>query len=167
MVWRETRNRTASIVAAGLFVCSTALAETSLDLARVDALGLFFILASLDCARAADIRAPRFAAGFEFASGVLVALAILTKQTALSVAVVLALHALLTRRLTVLGSTLRSRSVAQKAKLVADFTQKALPRFRTGELRPVVARSNPLGQAREAHAALERNEVVGKITLLV
>ena len=75
--------------------------------------------------------------------------------------------ALLTRRLTVMGSTLRNRSAAQKGKLVSDFAQKALPRFRTGELRPVVARSYPLGQAREAHAALERNEVVGKITLLV
>src|SRR5438445_411182 len=75
--------------------------------------------------------------------------------------------ALLTRRLTVVGSTLRNRSAAQKGKLVSDFAQKALPRFRTGELRPVVARSYPLGQAREAHAALERNEVVGKITLLV
>jgi putative PIG3 family NAD(P)H quinone oxidoreductase len=75
--------------------------------------------------------------------------------------------ALLTRRLTVMGSTLRNRSPAQKAKLVADFAQKALPRFRTGELRPVVARTYPLAQAREAHAALERNEVVGKIVLLV
>src|SRR2546428_4719591 len=75
--------------------------------------------------------------------------------------------ALLTRRLTVMGSTLRNRSAAQKAKLVSDFAQKALPRFRTGELRPVVARSYPLGQAREAHAALDRNEEVGKITPLV
>ena len=75
--------------------------------------------------------------------------------------------ALLTRRLTVMGSTLRNRSAAQKGKLVSDFSQKALQRFRTGELRPVVARSYPLGQVREAHAALERNEVVGKITLLV
>ncbi len=75
--------------------------------------------------------------------------------------------ALLTRRLTVMGSTLRTRSPAQKAKLVADFAEKALPRFRTGELRPVVGRTCPLAQAREAHAALERNEVVGKIVLLV
>ena len=75
--------------------------------------------------------------------------------------------ALLTRRLTVMGSMLRSRSPAQKAKLVADFAQKALPRFRTGQLRPVVGRTYPLAQAREAHAALERNEVVGKIVLLV
>jgi putative PIG3 family NAD(P)H quinone oxidoreductase len=75
--------------------------------------------------------------------------------------------ALLTRRLTVMGSTLRSRSPEQKAKLVADFTRNALPRFRTGELRPVVSRTYPLAEAREAHAAMERNEVVGKIVLLV
>ena len=75
--------------------------------------------------------------------------------------------ALLTRRLTVMGSTLRNRSPAQKAKLVADFAQKALPRFATGELRPVLGRTYPLAQAREAHAALERNEVVGKISLLL
>jgi putative PIG3 family NAD(P)H quinone oxidoreductase len=75
--------------------------------------------------------------------------------------------ALLARRLTVMGSMLRPRSPAQKAKLVAEFAEKALPRFRNGELRPVVARTYPLAQAREAHAALERNEVVGKIVLLV
>lgn len=75
--------------------------------------------------------------------------------------------ALLTRRLTVMGSTLRNRSPAQKAKLVADFAHEALPRFATGELRPVLGRTYPLAQAREAHAAMERNEVVGKISLLV
>ena len=74
---------------------------------------------------------------------------------------------LLTRRLTVMGSTLRSRSPAQKAKLVADFARNALPRFATGELRPVLGRTYPLAQAREAHGALERNEVIGKIVLLV
>ena len=77
------------------------------------------------------------------------------------------LGALLTRRLTVMGSMLRSRSVAQKAKLVADFSRNSLPRFAKGELRPVLGRTYPLAQAREAHAALERNEVVGKIALLV
>jgi tumor protein p53-inducible protein 3 len=74
--------------------------------------------------------------------------------------------ALLTRRLTLMGSTLRNRSAAQKAKLVADFARNALPRFQTGELRPVLGRTYPLAQAREAHAALERNEVIGKIVLL-
>ncbi|HWE25013.1 MAG TPA: zinc-binding dehydrogenase, partial [Myxococcales bacterium] len=77
------------------------------------------------------------------------------------------LGALLSRRLTVMGSTLRNRSPEQKAKLVADFAQKALPRFATGELRPVVGRTVPLERAGEAHAAMERNEVVGKIVLVV
>ena len=77
------------------------------------------------------------------------------------------LGALLSRRLTVMGSTLRSRSTAQKAKLVADFAQKALPRFRTGELRPVLGRTYPLERARDAHTALEGNEVIGKIALIV
>ena len=45
------------------------------------------------------------------------------------------LGALLSRRLTVMGSTLRNRSPEQKAKLVADFTQKALPRFATGYMK--------------------------------
>ena len=77
------------------------------------------------------------------------------------------LGALLSRRLTVMGSTLRNRSPEQKAKLVADFTQKALPRFAAGELRPVVGRTLPLERVREAHEAIARNEVVGKIVLVL
>jgi NADPH:quinone reductase-like Zn-dependent oxidoreductase len=75
------------------------------------------------------------------------------------------LNALLYRRLTVMGSTVRSRSASQKAKLVRDFTEKALPRFAKGELRPVLARTYPLSEAQRAHDALSRNEVVGKIVL--
>src|SRR5205807_1788254 len=75
------------------------------------------------------------------------------------------MNALLHRRLTIMGSTLRSRSPAQKAKLVRDFTEKALPRFARGELRPVLARTYPLAEAQRAHEALAANEVVGKIVL--
>jgi tumor protein p53-inducible protein 3 len=77
------------------------------------------------------------------------------------------LGALLGRRLTILGSTLRNRSPQQKAKLVADFTRNALPRFATGELRPVVGRTVPLERVREAHEAMAGNAVVGKIVLVV
>jgi NADPH:quinone reductase-like Zn-dependent oxidoreductase len=77
------------------------------------------------------------------------------------------LGALLSRRLTVMGSTLRSRSAGQKAKLVADFSHNALPRIERGELRPVVARTYPLAEAEEAHRALASNECVGKIVLVV
>src|SRR5438067_3589188 len=73
---------------------------------------------------------------------------------------------LLIKRLTVMGSTLRSRSAEQKAKLVRDFIEKALPRFEKGELRPVLDRTFPLADAQAAHEVLQRNEVVGKIVLL-
>jgi NADPH:quinone reductase-like Zn-dependent oxidoreductase len=75
------------------------------------------------------------------------------------------MNALLYQRLTIMGSTLRSRTPAQKAKLVRDFTEKALPRFARGELRPVLARTYPLAEAQRAHEALAGNEVVGKIVL--
>ena len=77
------------------------------------------------------------------------------------------LSALHGKRLTVMGSALRTRSAAQKAKLVRDFTEKALPRFSSGELKPVLARTFPLAEAQSAHDALQRNEVVGKVVLVV
>jgi putative PIG3 family NAD(P)H quinone oxidoreductase len=76
------------------------------------------------------------------------------------------LGALLRQRLTILGSTLRSRSPEQKAKLVADFTARALPRFERGELRAVVAKRYPLAEARRAHEDLASDWVVGKIVLI-
>ena len=76
------------------------------------------------------------------------------------------LNALLRQRLTVLGSTLRSRTPQQKAKLVADFSARALPRFERGELRPVLAKRYPLGEAARAHEDLASDWVVGKIVLI-
>src|SRR5205823_2940181 len=74
--------------------------------------------------------------------------------------------ALVMRRLTVLGSTVRSRSAEQKARLVADFSARALPRFERGELRAVVSRTYPLAEAARAHEDLEADRVVGKIVLI-
>ena len=98
LVFRETGNSMASIVAASLFVCSTALSANTLDLARVDPLSLCLMLAGLDTARAADARDPRGATWLSLASGVFVGLAILTKQTAIALAVMLLAHAALSRR---------------------------------------------------------------------
>ena len=76
------------------------------------------------------------------------------------------LGALLGKRLTVLGSTLRTRSAAQKARLCAAFAREALPRFGTGELHAVLARAFPLEEAAAAHVLLAANEVVGKLVLV-
>ena len=79
---------------------------------------------------------------------------------------VLDLNALLRQRLTILGSSLRTRSAEQKAKLVADFSARTLPRFERGELRPVVAKRYPLAEAARAHEDLASDWVVGKIVLI-
>jgi len=76
------------------------------------------------------------------------------------------LGAMLSKRLTVMGSTLRNRSAPQKARLVADFTARALPRFEAGELKAVLDKTFPLAQAQAAHDAMQNNEVVGKIVLI-
>lgn len=75
------------------------------------------------------------------------------------------LGALLQKRLTVRGSTLRTRSAEQKARLVRDFEGRGLPRLARGELRPVLARTFPLAEAQAAHEAIERGELVGKVVL--
>ncbi len=76
------------------------------------------------------------------------------------------LGTLLRQRLTILGSTLRNRSPEQKAKLVADFSARALPRFERGELKAVLAKRYPLAEAGRAHEDLASDWVVGKIVLI-
>jgi putative PIG3 family NAD(P)H quinone oxidoreductase len=79
------------------------------------------------------------------------------------------LRALLGKRLSILGSTLRTRTAAQKAKLIRDFAARALHRFEPGAtnpLRPVLGRTLSLAEAPLAHRLLEGNEVIGKIVLV-
>jgi putative PIG3 family NAD(P)H quinone oxidoreductase len=74
---------------------------------------------------------------------------------------------LLGARLTVVGSTLRSRDAADKADLVRGFVEAVLPMFDEGRLRPIVDRVMPLPDADAAHRCLERAEAFGKIVLTV
>jgi NADPH:quinone reductase-like Zn-dependent oxidoreductase len=76
------------------------------------------------------------------------------------------LNAFLRKRLTLLGSTVRNRSAEQKARLVADFSERALPRFERGELKPVLAETLPLAEAGRAHELLRKGAVVGKVVLV-
>jgi putative PIG3 family NAD(P)H quinone oxidoreductase len=77
------------------------------------------------------------------------------------------LAALLARRLSVIGSTLRARSVAEKAALVAAFRAQFGVALEQGSLVPVVDRVLPLAQAGEAHRAMKASEHFGKIALRV
>ena len=73
---------------------------------------------------------------------------------------------LLSRRLQVVGSTLRPLSKERKAALCRDFSQRALPLFADGRLRPVVDRVLPWTEAAAAHRGLDAAHV-GKLVLKV
>jgi NADPH:quinone reductase len=74
---------------------------------------------------------------------------------------------ILTKRLTLTGSTLRSRTVAQKAE-VADAVRKNIwPLLAAGRVRPVIHATFPLAEAGEAHRLMETSNHIGKIVLTV
>ena len=71
------------------------------------------------------------------------------------------------RRLTVTGSTLRPRSVEQKAAIAHALHAKVWPLLAAGTVRPVVHARFPLADAAGAHRLMESSEHVGKIVLEV
>lgn len=73
----------------------------------------------------------------------------------------------LAKRLTVLGSTLRARTVAERAPLTRLMVEQVWPGFADGSLRPVIDRILPLEQVREAHVLMEAGELIGKLVLRV
>jgi putative PIG3 family NAD(P)H quinone oxidoreductase len=77
------------------------------------------------------------------------------------------LGALLVRRLQVLGSTLRARSAAEKAQIVADFQVRFGAALARGEIGPIVDRVLPLAEAAEAHRCVKASEHFGKVVLRV
>mgnify|MGYP000518776570 FL=1 len=74
--------------------------------------------------------------------------------------------ALMVRRLTLTGSTLRARPLDFKAKLAEDLLHKVWPLVRAGKLRPVMDQSFPLTEAAAAHARMEAGAHIGKIVLI-
>ncbi len=71
----------------------------------------------------------------------------------------------LTRRLTVTGSTLRPRPLAFKATIAAALRAKVWPLIESGAIRPVVHARFPAAEAAQAHALMESSQHVGKIVL--
>jgi putative PIG3 family NAD(P)H quinone oxidoreductase len=73
----------------------------------------------------------------------------------------------MTRRYTLTGSTLRSRSDAFKALLAQEIRECAWPLVEEGALRPVMDARFPLAEAAAAHARMEGGDHIGKIVLAV
>ncbi|MFZ1416295.1 MAG: NAD(P)H-quinone oxidoreductase [Defluviicoccus sp.] len=71
------------------------------------------------------------------------------------------------KRLTLTGSTLRARPVAEKAAIAAALKARVWPLLEAGKLKPVIHTTLPLAQAAEAHRLMESNRHIGKIILTV
>jgi NADPH:quinone reductase-like Zn-dependent oxidoreductase len=75
--------------------------------------------------------------------------------------------AMLTKRLTLTGSTLRARTVAQKAAVAEGVWRNVWPQLSAGRVRPVIHATFPLAKASEAHRLMETSRHIGKIVLTV
>jgi len=75
------------------------------------------------------------------------------------------LGTILTRRLMIRGTVLRSRPAREKAAATDAFIRDVLPLLQRGVVRPVIERVFALDQIGEAHTLLESNETFGKVVL--
>jgi NADPH:quinone reductase len=71
------------------------------------------------------------------------------------------------KRLTLTGSTLRPRTVAQKAEIARELEAKVWPLLSSGKCRPVIHATFPLAEAAAAHQMMETSVHTGKIILTV
>jgi putative PIG3 family NAD(P)H quinone oxidoreductase len=73
----------------------------------------------------------------------------------------------MTKRLTITGSTLRPRSVEDKARIARALEEEVWPLLASGRIRPVMDEAFPLEAAALAHARMESSAHIGKIVLEV
>lgn len=81
--------------------------------------------------------------------------------------VTLNLFPVMTKRLTITGSTLRARPVEEKGRIAAAVRATVWPLVEQGAVRPVMHATFPLEQAAEAHRLMESSAHIGKIVLTV
>jgi NADPH:quinone reductase len=77
------------------------------------------------------------------------------------------MRTLLNKRITIVGTVLRARTLEEKIEAAQLFEREALPWIASGKVKPVIDRVLPLSEAAEAHRLAEENQVVGKIVLRV
>ena len=71
------------------------------------------------------------------------------------------------RRLTITGSTLRPRTVEQKAAIARSLRDRVWPLLETGKVKVFIHQIFPLTQVRDAHRQMEQGQHLGKILLQV
>lgn len=71
----------------------------------------------------------------------------------------------MSKRLTITGSTLRSRELPFKEALTQSLKEKVLPLIEQGEFKPIIHTTFPLERATDAHKLMESSNHIGKIVL--
>ncbi|WNJ20239.1 NAD(P)H-quinone oxidoreductase [Pontibacter sp. G13] len=79
----------------------------------------------------------------------------------------LSLINIVSRRLSIMGSTLRNQSRTYKAQLSQSFQNFAWPLFEADKLKPVIDQILPLDAVSDAHRLIESNQTIGKIVLRI
>jgi NADPH:quinone reductase-like Zn-dependent oxidoreductase len=69
------------------------------------------------------------------------------------------------KRLIVTGSTLRPRSIEEKATIAQELKARAWPLLESGAVKVIVDRTFPFAKVREAHEYFERGAHTGKVIL--
>ena len=77
------------------------------------------------------------------------------------------IDAVMRRRLTITGSTLRPRPVEFKGAIARNLREKIWPLIDAGKIKPEIYKTFPLEQAAEAHRLMESSQHIGKIVLTV
>jgi NADPH:quinone reductase len=70
------------------------------------------------------------------------------------------------KRLTITGSTLRPRTISEKAAIALALEKNVWPLLAQGQCKPVIYKTFPLEEAAAAHALMESSEHIGKIVLV-
>ena len=73
---------------------------------------------------------------------------------------------ILVKHLTITGSTLRPRSVSEKATIATSLREQVWPLLEKAEVKPIIHATFPLEKAADAHRMMESSEHIGKILLL-
>ncbi len=77
------------------------------------------------------------------------------------------LSLVLRKRLRLIGSTLRSRPVAEKGEIIAGFRAQFWDALLAGRIEPIIDRVLPVQEAAAAHAVIASNATIGKVILAV
>jgi len=77
------------------------------------------------------------------------------------------IQTIMQRRLTITGSTLRTRPVAEKGAIAAAVGEHVWPLLEAGTVKPILHRTFPLREAAAAHRVMEASTHIGKLVLVV